>query len=493
MKTVKLTATVILSFLLIIGATLSASAAEYLFKFKDGADFPVAYLREARLQCEDTLSQTLGVYRTEDLDELTEYYETGLLEFFEEDGEVELFAMPKTSDYLNLTSGISSSTVPLGYSYSQIGVDAFWSLGLSGKGITVAVIDSGVTAHKDIIDNLLQGYNYSLTDEEIAANPDAVYVTKDIYKHGTMVAGLIAANGTHYRGIAYEAKILPLKCFKDSTGKADVSALSEAMVDAVDKYGCDIVNMSCGVGTDYLTMRLAMNHVLGKGVPIIASAGNYGNEANETDGYLYPASYPGVVSVANIDKNDVHRSSSNKNDMVDVSAPGTFVYGINGSTTAGYMQYSGTSFSCPMVSGIVALMLEARPDLDDVDIQTLLCATAKDLGEEGKDVRYGYGKVDCEAVVPYLLDGRVYTSKAVLYEGTSNIAIRNGNSESLSDFVAFATYSGGRMTSIELLDRPLAYGESRVFSAATGGEAKLFRLAPQGLSPRTEAVPAESN
>ena len=138
-----------------------------------------------------------------------------------------------------------------------------------------------------------------------------------------------------------------------------------------------------------------------------------------------------------------------------------------------------------MVTGVVALMLEARPDLDDVGIQTLLCATAKDLGDVGKDVKYGYGKVNCEALVPYLLDGRVYTSKPVLYEGTSNIAIRNGNSERLSDFVAFATYSGGKMMSVETLDTPLEYGESRVFSAAKGGQAKLFRFAPQGLSPRT--------
>ena len=493
MKTIKLTATAILLFLLIMGTAVTANAAEYLFKFKDGADFPVTYLREARLQSEDTLSQTLGVYKTDDFDELLEYYEAGLLEFFEEDGEVELFAMPKTSDYLNLTSGINSSTVPLGYSYSQIGVDAFWSLGLSGKGITVAVIDSGVTAHKDIIDNLLQGYNYSLTDEEIAANPDAVYVTKDIFRHGTMVAGFIAANGNHYRGIAYEAKIVPLKCFKDSTGKADVSALAKAMVDAVDKYGCDVINMSCGVGADYLTMRLAMNHVLERDVPIIASAGNYGNDNNVTDGLLYPASYSGVISVANIDRNDIHKSSSNKNDMVDVCAPGTFVYGIDGSTVAGYRYNNGTSFSAPIGSGIIALMLEARPNLDDVGIQTLLCATAKDLGDVGKDVKYGYGKVDCEAVVPYLLDGRVYTSKPVLYDGTSNIAIRNGNSESLSDFIAFATYSGGKMMSVETLDTPLEYGESRVFSAQTGREVKLFRFAPRGLAPRTGAVSAKSN
>ncbi len=493
MKTVKLTVTVVISFLLIIGATVSASAAKYLFKFKDGADFPVKYLREARLQSENTLSQALGVYRTEDLDELMKYYEEGLLEFFEEDGEVELFAMPKTADFMSLTSGIDTSTVPLGYSYSQVGVDALWSLGLTGKGITVAVIDSGVTAHKDIIDNLLQGYNYSLTEEEIAKNPDAVYVTKDIRKHGTMVAGLIAANGRHYRGIACEAKIVPLKCFKDSTGTAAVSALSEAMVDAVDKYGCDIVNMSCGVGSDYLTMRLAMNHVSDAGVPIIASAGNYGNINNATDGYIYPASYGGAVSVANIDKNDIHRSSSNKNDMVDISAPGTYVYGIDGNTVAGYMPNSGTSFSCPIVSGIVALMLEARPDLDDVDIQTLLQSTAIDLGEKGKDVKYGYGKVNCSALVPYLLDGRVYTSDFIEYEGTSNVAIRNGNSENLSDFIALATYSGGRMTSIDTLDSPLAYGESSVLSAPSGSKAKLFRLASHSLAPKTDAISAKSN
>ncbi len=462
--------------------TLSASATEYLFKLREDAAIlcdDAVLMSEECFEDDSSIARVLGVYTTDDISVIEKYLELGLVEFYEENGEAELLDMPQTSDFMTIASGVSSSTVPLGQSYNQINVQALWDLGLTGKGITVAVIDSGVNAHKDIVGNLLPGYNYSLTDAEIAANPSAVYDTTDIYSHGTMVAGLIAANGSHYRGIAPEAKVIPLKCFKDSNGRASLDDLAEAMIDAVDKYGCDIINMSCGSVLNSTVLREATEYVNSKGIPVIAAAGNSGSAYTKTDDYYYPASYDSAVSVANIQKNDTLKSSSQKNDKVDISAPGTETYGIDGSTSSGYINKSGTSFSCPIVTGIATLMLQANPQLSDNELQQILCETATDLGDVGKDVKFGYGKVNCDAIVPRILGGKLYRSNIVEYKGTHNIAMRNGlaNTRTVKKINIEFSDTGASETQEDI---SLVTGESIVLEAPDSKVMKLIYESEKG-------------
>lgn len=467
---------------------MAVSATEYLFKLRDDTVLLFSedsdYMSEECFADESSLATELGVYTTDDISVIEKYAELGLLDFFEENGEAELFEMPKTSDFLSIAPGVSTVTVPLGQSYAQIGVDHLWSLGLSGKGVTVAVIDSGVNAHPDIVDNLLPGYNYSLTDEEIAADPGAVYTTYDKHRHGTMVAGLIAANGNHYRGIAYEAKIVPIKCFRDSDGKADIDDLAQAMIDAVDIYNCDIINMSCGVNIDYTSLRIAASYVASKGVPIIAAAGNSGSASSVTDACCYPASIDSVVSVANIQKDDTLKSSSQKNDMVDVAAPGTYIYGLEANNSSGYCYNSGTSFACPITSGVAALMLQADPTINDVEMQSILQQTAFDLGDAGKDVKFGYGKVNCAAIASRIFYNKLYRSPIIEYKGTYNVAIRNGFDAIYESMLIFSNHTGIRMIDISVKDVSLGIGESAILSIGKSGEiTKLFELDKKTLFP----------
>lgn len=489
--------TVIKSILILTGVILAFSSfftvaaeqekTEYLYRLKDISEYPVTHLSEARLQSEASLSDKLGIFKTTDLEMLKEYEEMGILEFYEENATVTLAAMPNTDELMERLV-TSTGMVPLGQSYAQVWIDELWKLGLSGRGITIGVIDSGVNAHDDLADNLLDGQYFPILESEITDNPSLKYDSSDGVGHGTAVAGLIAANGTNYRGVAYEAKIVPLKSFSNE-GSAEFYTIANAMIAAVDDYDCDLINMSCGASPESQSIKLATEYVISKGVPIIAAAGNKGGTVGTLDSYYYPAAYDAVVAVGNIDITDSLYASSRENDMVDVVAPGTNVILLSNTNLSGYRMNTGTSFSCPIVTGIVALLMQMFPDITYDLIQDLLCATAYDLGDAGKDMSYGYGKVDCAAIVRLLLDDYVYASPIVKHNGTYNVAFYNGINEVLEASAFIAGYDGGKMLSSTRHSLNLGFRENAVMTFSTvNPEMKLFVLDNDGFMPLLEAV-----
>lgn len=454
--------------------SITASATEYLFKLRE--DSAVVF-GEANLfseECFDddsALARIGGVYTTDDISIIEKYREMGLLEYYEENSPAYLFDMPQTGEYMtNLVSGY----VPIGESLAQLNVNEFWKIGLSGKGITVGVIDSGANVHAALADNLLSGYN----------TYDGNYNTSDGVGHGTMVSGLIAACSNGYRGAAYNAKIVPIKAFSD-TGSGNTGTMANGIYEAINNYGCDVINMSCGSLADDITLKNAVKYAVDNGVLIIAASGNvrsanYGiATVGSYDSLMYPACYDGVVSVGNIDRYGNLSNTSMENDYVDVVAHGKYVTGLSNIALSGYKGNSGTSFASPIVAGIVACMLEAKPDLTPAQIEKMLQQTATDLGSTGKDFSYGYGKVNCAAMVPKLLDGKIYRSNVVEYKGTYNVAIRNGLDAVHNAKYFFATYNGNRMTGIKSGDLSLSKGESKVVSESKNGtQQKYFELNP---------------
>lgn len=456
--------------------TVNVFAGEYLFKLNENS---AVVFGEANLfseECFDddsALARIGGVYTTDDISIIEKYREMGLLEYYEENSPAYLFDMPQTGEYMtNLVSGY----VPIGESLAQLNVNEFWKLGLSGKGITVGVIDSGANAHAALEGNLLSGYN-TYSDN---------YNTADGHSsgHGTMVSGLIAGNGTSYKGAAYNAKIVPIKAFSD-TGSGNTGTMADGIYEAINNYGCDVINMSCGSLADDITLKNAVKYAVDNGVLIIAASGNVNGEKYGTktvgsyDSHMYPACYDGVVSVGNIDRYGILSSTSIENDYVDVVAHGKYVTGLSNFALSGYKGNSGTSFASPIVAGIVACMLEAKPDLTPAQIEKMLQQTATDLGSTGKDFSYGYGKVNCAAMVPKLLDGKIYRSNVVEYKGTYNVAIRNGLDAVHNAKYFFATYNGNRMTGIKSGDLSLSKGESKVVSESKNGtQQKYFELNP---------------
>lgn len=494
MKNKKYIPAIIIS-LFTFSAFFNAQAEEYLFKFRDDVELPEFLSDEAELQSEDILARVLGVYSCDDVEILKYYDSLGILEYYEKNVEVELFEMPSCEDFSSYF-GFGTACTSLNDAYGALNVDELWRLGFTGKGIRVAVIDSGISPHVAVKNNLIGGHYY-VSEELEQSNPDIVEDYYDGYGHGTMVAGFIGANSDDYKGIAYECELVSLRIFNEKGSGGDMEKMSRAILEAVDVYGCDVINISAGVderkisdienNEGFQTLKKAVDHAAKAGVVIVSAAGNGGNSSLETDSYVYPASFDSAVSVGNIELGGSLATSSQKNDKVDVTAVGSFLIGLK-NAESGYVKNSGTSFSCPQVSAIAALIRSADKNITAEQTMNILRKTAADLGDEGYDVKYGYGRADCVKIVPEILDGKIYRSDVVKYKGTYNIAVRNGISQKYEAMFAAADYGGKKMTGISLKKILLENGENDVFCFEAHPQAKIFEFDGKTLVPKSACV-----
>jgi subtilisin family serine protease len=171
--------------------------------------------------------------------------------------------------------------------------------------------------------------------------------------HGTMVAGILAA-------IAPDAMIMPLRAFDDE-GCATNYNISKAIKYAVS-HGAQVINMSFGISGGAQTLKNTIKDAEKAGVIVVASAGN-----DNTSVPQYPASYPGVVSVAATDLQDVKASFSNYGATISVSAPGKSI--ISAYPGGYYAELSGTSFAAPMVAGEAALLRSLKANASTAAIE----------------------------------------------------------------------------------------------------------------------------
>jgi subtilisin family serine protease len=299
------------------------------------------------------------------------------------------------------------------------------SLGYTGAGIGVAVIDSGVaTWHDDLISNTSNIYPYG--NQRVSKFVDFVNGRTQPYDdagHGTHVAGIILGNGYdslgNKEGIAPGASLVSLKVL-DANGDGTISHVIAALnwvAQNYKAYNIRVVNLSVGapIHESYWTdpLTLAAKKVADLGITVVAAAGNLGkNAAGEPQwgGITAPGNAPWVLTVgasstmgtqARVDDTMASFSSrgptyvdySAKPDVVapgvgtvSLSAPGsTFYitkapYLLNGALQLGYKPYlslSGTSMAAPVVSGTIALMLQANPNLTPNLIKAILQYTAQ--------------------------------------------------------------------------------------------------------------------
>ncbi|PSL40687.1 FlgD-like protein [Planomicrobium soli] len=206
------------------------------------------------------------------------------------------------------------------------------------------------------------------------------------HPHGTHVAGIIAAsiNKTGVAGIAPNVKIMPINVFMyDIAYDFDIA---KAIVYAADK-GANVINMSLGSYGYSALQDDAVKYARGKGVVIIAAAGN-----NSTNARMYPAALPSVIAVAATDNKDKSAWFSNWGNHIDISAPGENIYSTLPASSYDYM--SGTSMAAPVVSGVAALILSKNPFLSPDQVEDILAKSALDLWRKGWDEQFGYGRVD---------------------------------------------------------------------------------------------------
>jgi subtilisin family serine protease len=253
-----------------------------------------------------------------------------------------------------------------------------------GEKVLIAVIDSGVDAEHPELSGM------------IAESFDAIGSGEKAHTHGTAVAGAIVAHA-RLMGAAPQARILAVQAFgaKDRTAEATTYSISKGMDWAMSR-GARIINMSFSGPRDP-SVAQRMMQARQQGLVLIAAAGNAGPKSAP----LYPAAYPNVIAVTATDADDKLFADANQGRHIAVAAPGVDI--LLPAPDASYQVTTGTSFAAAEVSGIVALMLERKPDLDHDGVRKVLTATARQLGpkgsEKGSDPQFGAGLVDAYAAI----------------------------------------------------------------------------------------------
>ncbi|MCP2336474.1 S8 family serine peptidase [Actinomadura rupiterrae] len=277
-----------------------------------------------------------------------------------------------------------------------------------GRGVTVAVLDSGVDASQaDLAGNVVTGPDYAAGAAPSGSVPKRL--------HGTNMASVIAGHGhgpgneDGMMGVAPEAHVLSLRVIleQDEAGydrfngdKRYQGTIARGIRYAVD-HGADVVNLSLGRSYPVPAERDAVAYAISKGVVVVAAAGNGGADRPAKRGghtlYTYPASFPGVISVAAVDSAGRHAGFSNRNSAVVVSAPGVQIIGAGPGDQ--YWVGDGTSPATAFVSGIAALIRSRHPKMAPALVAQALVASTRSRPSGGYDLGVGFGRVNAAAAL----------------------------------------------------------------------------------------------
>jgi len=280
----------------------------------------------------------------------------------------------------------------LPWGIDRIGADLVWST-TQGAGVKLAILDTGGDYdHPDL--SYAGGVNFSGKNKDGSTAPRN---WDDVNGHGTWTSGIAAArnNTIGVVGVAPAASLYAVKVLGNSGSGWD-SDIAQGIDWAIDN-GMDVISMSLG-GPGYSdALSEACQQAWDAGIVVVAAAGNEGDGNPATEEISYPAAFPSVIAVGATTQTDGLASFSNTGSYLALSAPGVSVYATY--KRGKYVTWSGTSASCPHVSGVAALVLAANPYLSNSQVRALLQGTAEDLGPTGWDAGFGYGLVDAQAAV----------------------------------------------------------------------------------------------
>jgi len=287
--------------------------------------------------------------------------------------------------------------------------DEVWKMGITGKGVTVAVIDTGIYPHPDVKNRIIEFIDF-------VNNKNGVENAYDDNGHGTHCAGLVGGDGTkangNYKGPAYEANLIGIKVL-DKQGSGSLSNIIRGIYWCIknkDKYNIRVISMSLGATSvikeqDDIIAK-AVEDAEKAGITVVIAAGNSGplKETIGTPGISEHAITVGAYD----DKNTVDLSDDtpafftskgptpvDKKDKPDIAAPGVEIVSLRSPNSTidkepvihygdYYTLLSGTSMATPIVAGIVALMIQANPNLTPAQIKQIIKETAIPVKDASK-------------------------------------------------------------------------------------------------------------
>ena len=294
---------------------------------------------------------------------------------------------------------------PRQWHFPPIQAPAAWEI-THGGGVTVAIVDSGISKGTDLTcHSFVHDYN-AITDQSGPGSAD------DDYGHGTHVAGTVAQctnNALGVAGVAFGARLMPVKVL-DSNGTGYTGNVAQG-IDWARTHNADVINLSLagpcnGQGwpdCSFPIVNDAIKAAADDDIFIVAAAGNLNQSSVGT-----PANHPDAVAVAAVDYSLNRAPYSNRGSALSVSAPGGdltrdenndgYADGVLQQTfdnhgAWGYWFYEGTSMASPHVAGAAAMLRALFPQATRQQIQSALETTALDRGAPGFDTDYGYGVI----------------------------------------------------------------------------------------------------
>lgn len=267
------------------------------------------------------------------------------------------------------------------WALSYLKATSDWKI-TKGSGVTVAVVDTGVTAIPDLRSRLLPGADFSTGSSSSGNGQD------DLDGHGTGIAAMIAGNGTNVQGLAPEVKILPVHGISGESGVT--GAELTAAIDFAVAQHVQVINMSLYTPISSPDVASAVSKAVAANIVVVAASGNQGSSSVD-----FPAVVPGVVAVGAIDQSGAIWGESNTGAQVTLAAPGVNIYTDNNLNQQG--DGSGTSAATAYVSASAALIRSEHPSWTAGQVIRDLISTAdpgsgQSAGQHSD--QYGYGVVD---------------------------------------------------------------------------------------------------
>ena len=362
--------------------------------------------------------QQLEEIKTQFRDVIIEFEEIPLVEIELSDAEKQTLQQQFSTAEIYANHQYETAADVASPSYSTVKSTPAETAPYTGKGIRVAVLDTGIdTDHPDL--NVKGG----ICTAAVCANGIAY---DDNFGHGTHVAGILAGlkNNCGIVGVAPGIDLFAIKAMNEQ-GAGSTAQITKGVEWAIQNE-IDILNLSISISINDRPLELMLQKAYEQGMLIVSAAGNEGALVAENS-ITYPGKFPTVIAVGAVNTNLAKEENSSIGAELEMAAPGTQIYSTYpqeldewDDKQDGYRKMTGTSMAAPHVTGILALYKEQYPGLSNDKLRSYIQSTAKDLGAAGRDEQFGYGLVQYQkqiTTMPYI--------QTVLNQGGIHMEIKN--------------------------------------------------------------------